>query len=69
MNQRRRIRTAPCSRPACSRSRAPSPPATLFTPLHLGHGGCGEGLGPAVTPKVDIQRGPFADDAPVSRKP
>jgi len=38
----------------------------FFTPLHGGHGGCGEGSGPAVIPKVEVQRGPFGD-APDSR--
>lgn len=41
----------------------------VFAPLHLGHGGCGEGNGPTPVPDLRFVRGPFADDAPVTRGP
>jgi len=41
----------------------------VFTPLHGGHGGCGEGAGPENPPRPEGVVGPFADDAPVTRGP
>lgn len=41
----------------------------VFTALHLGHGGCGEGSGPENPPKPELLVGPFADDAPVTMGP
>jgi hypothetical protein len=38
----------------------------VFTPLHLGHGGCGEGGSPATPPKLELLQGPFDDDGPVT---
>ena len=41
----------------------------VFTSLHLGHGGCGEGGSPATPPRLELLQGPFADDGPVTRGP
>ena len=38
----------------------------VFTALHLGHGGCGEGAGPKDPPRPELLVGPFVDDAPVT---
>jgi hypothetical protein len=39
----------------------------IFTALHLGHGGCGEGGAPKDPSAPALLAGPFADDAPVTR--
>jgi hypothetical protein len=39
----------------------------VFTSLHGGHGGCGEGNSPQDPPAPELLAGPFADDAPVTR--
>jgi hypothetical protein len=41
----------------------------VFTALHGGHGGCGEGAGPQNPPRPELLAGPFADDAPVTAGP
>jgi hypothetical protein len=41
----------------------------VFTALHGGHGGCGEGAGPQNPPRPELLVGPFADDAPVTAGP
>jgi hypothetical protein len=39
----------------------------VFTALHGGHGGCGEGASPENPPQPELLAGPFADDVPVTR--
>ncbi len=41
----------------------------VFTALHGGHGGCGEGASPQNPPRPELFVGPFADDAPVTAGP
>jgi len=41
----------------------------VFTSLHLGHGGCGEGGSPETPPRLELLQPPFGDDGPVTRGP
>lgn len=55
--------------PAWDRGHAPlfAGGRLVFTPMHGGHGGCGEGNAPTNPPQLQLLTGPFGDDPPVKR--